>query len=429
MKRIISLLLVIVSLVSVLSIGASAASKYADVKGHWGQSYVDYYTEQGVVNGYPDGTFRPDDKITRAEAAQVLLNYFKFTGAGKGFTDVKPTDWYYNAVLAAQQNGAFEGYADGTFKPANNITRQEVIVMLRRITTAEEDMESGKHFIDYFDAGDWAKGSIGALRNVGVLDGYEEIPGTFYVRPARLITRAEFVKLLFTIEKSPNVNWQVPGQPVQPDQPIIIPGGGGGTQTSTYYNVEVSISGHKADYIHGVPGISDAPVTVGPKKRYTDSEIWSVGSSPVLADVAAILAVDRANDQTSTYIGDFQTAFGNNLAHIILKDMLLAYAGKDSVRAWSGTKNGFSGYVDGTDVVSGDATWKTVFSNPEVSYSTAVGTNNTASGYSVAISFTTPAEGSSLAQAYADKHNGGQFNGFYYNEKYTVIVTIYSKTV
>ena len=93
MKKLISMLLAVVMLVSVLTITGAAAGKYSDVDGHWGQTYVEYYSEKGVVNGYPDGTFRPDDRITRAEAAQVLKNYFNFTGEGKGFIDVFPTDW------------------------------------------------------------------------------------------------------------------------------------------------------------------------------------------------------------------------------------------------------------------------------------------------------------------------------------------------
>lgn len=335
MKRIIGLMMVIATLVSVLTIGASAASKFTDVDGHWGQSYVDYYTEKGVVNGYPDGTFRPDDKITRAEAAQVLLNYFKFTGKGAGFSDVPATAWYYNAVLAAQQNGAFQGYEDGTFKPANNITREEVIVMLRRITTAEEDQESGKHFMDYYDVCDWAKGSVGALRNVGVLDGYQEIPGTFFVRVHRLITRAEFVKLLFTIEKSPNVDWDVPGEPVKPD--IVVPSGGGAPSTSySYFNVAISITRP-----------SDG-ASVAANSRYTTlANSTSTKDAPVLADIYQALEYGHganagnpvdASGNPWNYTAAFDAAFGDYEAHQILKDMIKAYL-NDLGDNTSGTSN------------------------------------------------------------------------------------------
>lgn len=327
MKRIISLLLVVVSLVSVLAIGASAASKFTDVEGHWGQSYVDYYTENGVVNGYPDGTFRPDEKITRAEAAQVLLNYFKFTGKGAGFADVAEGAWYYDAVLASQQNGAFQGYEDGTFKPMSNITREEVIVMLRRITTAEEDLESGKHFLDYPDVCAWAKGSVGALYNVGVLDGYEEIPGTFYVRVHRLITRAEFVKLLFTIEKSANVDWNVPGKPVEEEPPVVVvPSSPGGTTTRTYYNVAVSIT-RPAD-----------SATVAANSRYASNPL-STATSPVLFDIYQTLQYGHGANASSpvnasgaawNYVTAFQNAFDDAEAYTILRDMIQAYLNKDN---------------------------------------------------------------------------------------------------
>jgi len=428
MKRIISMLLVLVSLVSVLAVGASAASKYSDVEGHWGQSYVEYYTETGVVNGYPDGTFKPNNRITRAEAAQVLLNYFKFTGEGKGFSDVKPTDWYYKAVLASQQNGAFEGYEDGTFKPTANITRQEVIVMLRRITTAEEDMESGKHFIDYYDTGDWAKGSVGALRNVGVLDGYEEIPGTFYVRPTRLITRAEFVKLLFTIEKSDKVQWQVPGEPVQPDQPIVVPGGGGTPSApKTYYNVEVSISG---------PDKTNAPQNLGPYKKYASTaNSLTEGDSPILADVFSIMLTKIYGDNQSNvndlnYESLFETTFGNWLSESVLKDMVVAYTEslKDipdntaSVKTWNT-------YLNEISITKNSSVWKTTFADPKAGYAAAIAGLSPESlnqkKYTVEMTFTTPTDQATIDAYSAKHHNGVQMDAAKWGGKtYTVTVTI-----
>ena len=433
MKRIISMLLVLVSLVSVLAVGASAASKYSDVEGHWGQSYVEYYTETGVVNGYPDGTFKPNNRITRAEAAQVLLNYFKFTGEGKGFSDVKPTDWYYKAVLASQQNGAFEGYEDGTFKPTANITRQEVIVMLRRITTAEEDMESGKHFIDYYDTGDWAKGSVGALRNVGVLDGYEEIPGTFYVRPTRLITRAEFVKLLFTIEKSDKVQWQVPGEPVQPDQPIIIPGGGGGGTSQTYYNLEVSIAG---------PDKLGTPQNLGPYKKYaTIGSSLEAGNSPVLADVFAIM-LQNIYGNNQGYVNDlnytslFESTFGNWLSESVLKDMVLAYTEAlngtqptTSIKTWNEYLNPTGGVSISYNTGS-IANWSTLFTNNLATnyYDALNGLSSdvgNAKRFSVNLTFTTPTDQATIDAYSAKHHNGVQMDAAKWGGKeYTVTVTI-----
>lgn len=356
MKKIISLLLIVVSLFSVLAIGASAASKYADVEGHWGQTYVDYYSEKGVVNGYPDGTFRPDAKITRAEAAQVLLNYFKFTGKGAGFTDVAESAWYYDAVLASQQNGAFQGYGDGSFKPDNNITREEVIVMLRRITTAEEDIESGKHFLDYYDVCDWAKGSVGALRNVGVLDGYEEVPGSFFVRVHRLITRAEFVKLLFTIEKSEKVEWNVPGEPVQEDPIIISPSGGnGGVPVTNYYTCSVKLW-DKADATKFVA------------RDVATAQNYITGTTPVLAEVAKFLTDAVVSDNG----GEFEQVFGDPAANAELKQMMAAFSNAST------SATAFNAFVDGVTVK--------LAGNPDTALQTAVKAN-------VAADFDTIGEG------------------------------------
>ena len=383
MKRFLSLFLACLMLLSVFAVSASAASKYPDAEGHWGQQYVDYYTEKGVVKGYPDGTFRPDDRITRAEAAQVLLNYFKFTGRGKGFTDVPATAWYYDAVLASQQNGAFEGYEDGTFRPDSNISREEVIVMLRRITTAEENFELGKHFLDYHDVCDWAKGSVGALREVGVLDGYEEYPGVFYVRVHRLITRAEFIKLLFTIEKSPNVNWHIPGEPVEPNPPIVVPPA---ITTKAYYNVATSIR-RPAD-----------GAMVGPLSRYTSlSASTSTAASPVLADIyqtllfghgANVLNPKDSAGNPWNYTSAFDAAFGDPEAHIILKDMIKSYLNKLN-NTTGGTTKTWDEYVN-------EVTVTTVVGNVNSSTFKNTFLNNIAANYGSVgvgewdVSFTTP---------------------------------------
>lgn len=98
----------------------------ADVK-----KLVDY----GIINGYEDGTFKPEGEVTRAEMCKMInltLGYTDFEGA-VGFPDVKVTNWYYTYALAAQKQGYVEGYEDKTFRGSNNITRQEVCAILNRL--------------------------------------------------------------------------------------------------------------------------------------------------------------------------------------------------------------------------------------------------------------------------------------------------------
>lgn len=92
--------------------------------------------KSGVLVGYPDGTFRPDAEITRAELCKVVNLIFGYTEIEEndlGFSDVKADDWFYEYVLVAKKAGYVKGYEDGTFRPENKITREETATILTRV--------------------------------------------------------------------------------------------------------------------------------------------------------------------------------------------------------------------------------------------------------------------------------------------------------
>lgn len=145
---------------------------------------------QGYINGYQNGTFRPNAAITRAEAAQLLYNLTGATIAGTAsFGDVPIGEWYEKAVTYLAERGVINGYQDGTFKPGNSITRAEfttLIVRYQNITAA------GKPSFNDISANHWAKSYIGAAQNAGLIGGYQD--GSF--QPEHKITRAETVTIL-----------------------------------------------------------------------------------------------------------------------------------------------------------------------------------------------------------------------------------------
>ena len=108
----------------------------------WYSEAVITLAGMGVVNGYLDGTFRPDAPITRAEFVTMAVNFAK---AGNGtycsFADVSQDMWYYGAVAKASEKGWIGGYPDGTFGPERYITRAEVTVIINRMENREADME------------------------------------------------------------------------------------------------------------------------------------------------------------------------------------------------------------------------------------------------------------------------------------------------
>lgn len=122
-----------------LTITADSSVEYSDVDpSDWFYSYVTYATTEGFVEGYEDGEFRPNAEINRAEAMVMMMRIaevaaYDVTEGDLSFNDVNEEDWYAWAVLTASENGISEGYFDGTFRPNKSITRAEVAVIARRV--------------------------------------------------------------------------------------------------------------------------------------------------------------------------------------------------------------------------------------------------------------------------------------------------------
>jgi len=95
----------------------------------------------GFVNGYPNGLFKPNNPITRAELADMLYRIYIASGTSGNvpFSDVTADKWYYDYVLAASNKGWIEGYSDGTFEPDNNATRAEFATMVNRVLNRQVD--------------------------------------------------------------------------------------------------------------------------------------------------------------------------------------------------------------------------------------------------------------------------------------------------
>ncbi|OZB91188.1 X2-like carbohydrate binding domain-containing protein [Paenibacillus sp. XY044] len=147
------------------------------------------------IQGYPDGTFRPDRPVTRAEMAAILSKAAPqaagdTTGAAPGaaFRDVKDGFWAGQAIAAVTAAGLMKGYEDGTFKPEQAITRAEMATLVSRLKS--DASAAGSGFRD--TAGHWAESAIAKTQGAGILNGYPD--GTF--RPSKALTRAEAVTAL-----------------------------------------------------------------------------------------------------------------------------------------------------------------------------------------------------------------------------------------
>lgn len=121
------------------------APSFSDVSADdWYASAIAFMEKAGIVNGYEDGTFRPNNYITRAEFAAIASRYDRLADVtGLDFTDVTADHWAYKNIYSAVEKGWVKGYEDGTFRPDENIKRTETVTVVNRMLgrNAEEEFK------------------------------------------------------------------------------------------------------------------------------------------------------------------------------------------------------------------------------------------------------------------------------------------------
>lgn len=168
---------------------------FSDIDGHWAEQVIKEWAARDFVGGYPDGTFRPDGLITRAEFFALVNRTFGYPEAGGSVTpyrDVLASDWFAGETAKAIYVGYLGGYPDGLVKPQNPISRQETAVILSRILPLADCEAPFAQFADSTEIPDSSKTAIDAAICNGYMSGYPD--GSF--RPGRAITRAEAISVL-----------------------------------------------------------------------------------------------------------------------------------------------------------------------------------------------------------------------------------------
>lgn len=120
----------------------TTAGNFTDVKaGMWCNRAIATLTNMGIIKGYTDGTFRPNADITRAELATIIARFAKLDVNTKTFSDING-HWAQKNIELAAGNGWINGYEDGTFRPNNNITRAETFAMINRVLDRQTESVS-----------------------------------------------------------------------------------------------------------------------------------------------------------------------------------------------------------------------------------------------------------------------------------------------
>ncbi|UKS25479.1 S-layer homology domain-containing protein [Paenibacillus sp. HWE-109] len=175
----------------------------SDTQGHWAASEIAKISGRMIVQGIDESRFAPDVAITRAELAALLVRALGLPIGGNhtDFRDVAEASWYSGAVAAAKAYGMMDGFSEGTFGPNQEVSRQEAIVtFVRALKLADAPSLTGHAseqvdlavYADRSQISNWASDAIKTALAAGIMNGYGN-----ELRPQKSLTRAETTVLLY----------------------------------------------------------------------------------------------------------------------------------------------------------------------------------------------------------------------------------------
>ncbi|MCR8744325.1 S-layer homology domain-containing protein [Romboutsia lituseburensis] len=190
--------------ITLISTSIVANANANDITGHWAESTIKEFMNAGYTDGYADGTFKPNNSITRAEFVTIFNNYFGLTTkGGKSFIDTR-NHWAKDAIDIAVTNGVCNGVTSIEFKPNDPITREQAAVMISNYKDLSMIWSSKYGLLkDKYSVSNWSQNAVIGMLSEDFMKGYSD--GTF--KPQGKITRAEAVSTLSRISNtSPFVN-------------------------------------------------------------------------------------------------------------------------------------------------------------------------------------------------------------------------------
>lgn len=178
-------------------VGAEITMVFSDLpEDHAYYSAVSYLVNEGVVTGYPDGTFRPDQTVSRVEAIKFIfegLNQEILTG-NLPFSDTDKSQWYGGYLYTAYNKGVVDGYTDGTFKPANTVNKAEFYKILFNGMGVDVNPEVTKNPYKDVPKTEWYAPYIAYAKDLGIID-----PGVNYLEPDKGMSRGEVAYAIYKL--------------------------------------------------------------------------------------------------------------------------------------------------------------------------------------------------------------------------------------
>lgn len=209
---------------------AQAQSRFTDIQGTWAQACIEHLASRNIISGYPDGTFRPNAAVTRAEYAAMLGKAFPnapVVRAPSTFNDVASSFWAFSAIQNATRTGFLSGYPGNLFQPNQNIPRVQAVVALAsglQYPTPVSVEGTLAQFSDATAIPDYARAGVAAATAKQVVVNY---PNVQFFAPNQLATRADIAAFLCQATRVAGTPALVPMQYIAgaSTAPIALPAG------------------------------------------------------------------------------------------------------------------------------------------------------------------------------------------------------------
>ncbi|NLB16490.1 MAG: S-layer homology domain-containing protein [Clostridiales bacterium] len=175
-------------------VSSFAAEPFSDISSHWAKANIEYLVKKQILSGYPDGTFKPENTVKRAEFIKMLDATFGLNDTiAINYSDVKSSDWFYPYIQQAAAQGYLLDYGTA-LDPEGKLTREEASALLARYLNLSPDNKAAPGtFSDYMAISSQYREYVLQCVAAGILKGYDD--GEF--KPQRTLTRAEALAILY----------------------------------------------------------------------------------------------------------------------------------------------------------------------------------------------------------------------------------------
>lgn len=173
------------------------SAKFNDIANHWAKPFIEQLADLGIISGFPDGSFKPDATLTRAQHAAMLLKAFELAPIREAttFKDVAADFWAKDAIAKANRAGFLSGYPDQTFRPNQNLTRAQALVSL--VNGLKLTGGTSNTLGVYSDRAEIPSFATAAITTATALKMVVNYPKKEVIAPSRDITRAEVAAIFY----------------------------------------------------------------------------------------------------------------------------------------------------------------------------------------------------------------------------------------